>query len=492
MLSASQWTSQGTILTCQGPSGLQGPQGVTGPTGPSGPQGATGTRGNQGSIGDGGIGGFNPDGPPGQFSFIGDNGPSGPTGPSGPSGPEGNTGATGSRGVSGPVGPSGAIGLIGRLGPSGPIGPTGPTGPEGPAAANYVIHAEGTTFYGSSGAQTIYTFTDLDRNILNYAGYYRLVAADLNTPVGGVVGQASVYTTYDFTIYPTSNYLYTTGPVNAYTANLIQTHEEFVWLRNRSRYIFPTALQPPNFGDASGPNDKINDNTAQYNARYNIVLNYTRGTPMLLNWYLYKSNIALPIATTLTFWVMFINETYVTNLPSVPAFGYDNPSELNSETGNELRTNSNIYAVRVTVEDTGDRGAFRIPSGIYTPPQLLEYIQTALNRASGRKSINAGSPTDRVFPQLTASIAAGRLTLTMTRAQYDSIYATANPPNANAFQMGLVFGNRPNASTYFGLADPAADVSYYGLNNRALLLRIPEAGDVTFKTAQFPMYGIVT
>jgi hypothetical protein len=373
------------------------------------------------------------------------------------------------------------------LGPSGPIGPTGPTGPEGPAAANYVIHAEGTTFYGSSGAQTIYTFTDLDRNILNYAGYYRLVAADLNTPVGGVVGQASVYTTYDFTIYPTSNYLYTTGPVNAYTANLIQTHEEFVWLRNRSRYIFPTALQPPNFGDASGPNDKINDNTAQYNARYNIVLNYTRGTPMLLNWYLYKSNIALPIATTLTFFVMFINETYINALSGVWNFGYDNPSELNSQTGNELRTNSNRYAVPVTVSLTYDpatenRGPFRIPSGIYTPPQLLEYIQTALNRATGRQSISAG--VSKVFPQLTASIVAGRLTLTMTRADYLSI--------GGEYQVGLVFGNRPNASTYFGLVDPAADVSYYGLNNRALLLRIPEAGDPLSKTAQFPMYGIVT
>ena len=37
MLSASQWSSRGAIVTCQGPLGPSGPIGPTGPSGPTGP-----------------------------------------------------------------------------------------------------------------------------------------------------------------------------------------------------------------------------------------------------------------------------------------------------------------------------------------------------------------------------------------------------------------------------------------------------------------------
>jgi hypothetical protein len=459
MLSASQWTSQGTILTCQGPSGLQGPQGATGPTGPSGPQGPTGTRGNQGSIGDGGVGGFNPEGPPGQFSFIGDNGPSGAIGPSGPAGPQGNTGATGSRGVSGAVGPSGAIGLLGRMGASGPTGPTGPIGPTGPASTNYVIQTQGTKFYGTAGSQTVYTFTNLDKNILNYAGWYRLSAADLTTATGPIA-PATSYTNYEFVIIPTTNYFYSTGPTGAYAGNTIQTLPNTDAITAYSFGIRPDALQPSS-GTTAAPNNFINDNSTTYNARYNVVLNYTGTRPMRLNWYLYKSNFFMPLATNLTFYIVYFLGSSVNS-----SFSYNSTTNTIHNPSADILINvlpDSDWALQDT--STGIY-VFYIPSGRYYEGELVSILQSKFDAVVGQKTrlANGNTLAGRGFP---------RVIVTLTNSRYLTLVL---PDGSLGFEGdavgGLMFGSRPSASTFFGCADPVNDVNFHGATaiNHALLI----------------------
>lgn len=499
MLSASQWTSQGTILTCQGPSGLQGPQGPTGPTGPSGPQGPTGTRGNQGSIGDGGIGGFNPDGPPGPFSFIGDNGPSGAVGPSGPAGPQGNTGATGPRGPSGPIGPSGAIGIIGRVGPSGARGGVGPTGPTGPAAENYLITAQGTKFYASTGAQIVYTFSDLDRNILNYAGYYRLTAADLTTATGPIA-RSPAHTTYEFMIMPTPNYRFSSGPQTGYFGNVIQTIPQESIIRNNSVNIYPDALQPATEAvSASGPNDKINDNSPQYNARYNIVLNYTGTREMLLNWYLYKANLQLPLTRKLTYHACFFHRTQFGNVLGYTPLYYNagppllphisplpaNPNQIDAGIANDLIASlPSGYGWLA--------GTFTIPDGMYTMSGLDTLLESQLSTVRGIDIPGVGPPgsaTTRPMPQLSASCSYDwslpnpPLLLTITATRF---FHADNLVIYRDTAVGLFFGSSPNASTYMGCgANPDADPHGNGLNtNSAILILRP--GPITFALSPRP------
>ena len=467
MLSASQWTSQGTILTCQGPSGLQGPQGVTGPTGPSGPQGATGTRGNQGLIGDGGIGGFNPDGPPGQFSFIGDNGPSGAIGPSGPAGPQGNTGATGSRGVSGPVGPSGAIGLIGRMGGSGPTGPTGPTGPKGPAAANYTIVAQGTKFYASNGIQILYTFTDLDKNIRNYVGYYRLAAADLTTATGPV-SQASVYLNHEFVIMPTENFRFSTGPTGAYSGNTIQPPDDIDWSVVPGQ-IRPYGLQPFGNGAAIYPNNTINDNTTVNRAEYNVVVDYIGTRPMLLNWYLYKANLSLPIYNNITFDLVI----FPTTLFSLPAVS------------TESIEGSLLFYVFVPDNGLVDRwlsrtvpdvstwrvGSVSIPQSSYNSRQeIADTLTRECSRFTGRRP--PGSPTYRGFPTLSFSVRPdGKLQMNIADTTVIDV----------GVMLGIAFNAPPNGATILGCNNAGLDLNRHGVtpsepnaSNRGMMIYRPD------------------
>jgi hypothetical protein len=500
MLSASQWTSQGTILTCQGPSGLQGPQGPTGPTGPSGPQGPTGTRGNQGSLGDGGIGGFNPDGPPGPFSFIGDNGPSGAIGPSGPAGPQGNTGATGPRGPSGPIGPSGAVGMIGRIGPSGARGGVGPTGPTGPAAENYILTAQGTKFYASTGAQIVYTFSDLDRNILNYAGYYRLTAADLTTATGPIA-RSPVHTTYEFMIMPTQNYRTSSGPATGgeyYFGNIIQTIPQGSIIENNSVNIFPTALQPVDLIPAIAPNDKINDNSSQYNARYNIVLYYTGTREMLLNWYLYKANLQLPVVANLTYHVclfhrlQFYETSTVLPLDYTPIFFSnlqpllphvsplpDSPHRINPAIAAQL--NASLPSGVLAGGSAGFPwlvGTFTIPSGIYTVSGLDALLESQLSTIRGMPISPPHYLYDGIItvPPLSAvcSYRDGRpnppLLLTISAPGF---FNAANRSMYEDRAVGLFFGPAPNASTFMGCGAPGGDPAGIGLttNSAILILR---------------------
>jgi len=473
MLSASQWTSQGTILTCQGPSGLQGPQGATGPTGPSGPQGATGTRGNQGSIGGGGIGGFNPDGPPGQFSFIGDNGPSGPTGPTGPTGPEGNTGATGPRGVSGPVGPSGTNGLIGRMGGSGPTGPTGPRGPTGPASANYTIQAQGTKFYGAAGSQTVYTFTNLDKNILNYAGWYRVTAADLTTATGPVA-PATCYTNYEFVIIPTSNFMYSTGPTGAYGGNTIQPLPDSAAITAYSFGIRPDALQPDTGGTAA-PNNFINDNSRTYNARYNVVLNYTGTRPMQLNWYLYKSNFFMPLATNLTFYIVYFVGTEARS-----SFYYDSTNNtIDPYSADNL---INVYPDSDWALQDSSTGiyVFSIPSGLYYQGEIVSILQSKFDSVIGQKTLFANGPTltGPGFP---------RVIVTLTNSRYLTLVLAPGQSFNGSAVGGLMFGTRPSASTFFGCSDPVNDVNLYGSVNNNSALLISNSSDSFNSSARWPL-----
>jgi hypothetical protein len=467
MLSASQWTSQGTILTCEGPSGIQGPQGNTGPTGASGPLGPSGTRGNIGTIGISGIGGVNPFGVLGT-TVVGDFGPSGPTGPRGPTGPVGNTGATGVLGPSGALGPTGAVGLIGQMGPTGPVGPAGPTGPTGPDAANYIIQAQGTKFYGASGAQIVYTFSNLDKNILNHAGYYRLTAADLTTATGPIA-RSSTFTNYEFMILSTTNYQFSTGPTGPYFNNIVQTIPDINNITPYSVNIVPDALQ---IGVTPSPNNKINDNTTQYNARYNIVLKYTGTRAILLNWYLYKANLQLPVARNLTYYLCLFSQTLYGSLGYVPYRGvFPEPADPN-------RINQSFATNMTSSLPTAPlwrAGTFIIPNGTYTLSSLSSLLQSHANSVIGTTVNGKPFPPFNIFCDTDGLIA-------IQSAGQNGFFGVNTGSTYAGMAVGLFFGLSPNASAFLGCSNPAPDDPYgYGINsNRAILMLRGGIPDTTF------------
>jgi hypothetical protein len=375
------------------------------------------------------------------------------------------------------------------MGGSGPTGATGPRGPTGPASANYVITAQGTKFYGTAGSQTVYTFTNLDRNILDYAGWYRVTAADLTTSTGPVA-LAPSFTNYEFVIVPTLNYFTVPPPSISYGGNTIQTLPDSNAIAAYSFGITPAALQP-DIGTTDAPNNFINDNSATYNARYNVVLNYTGTRPMLLNWYLYKSNFYMPLAMNLTFYLAHFR---------VSRFGVTNrhiPLNYNS-TLNTIT--SNVYEDRFILFDTSypsedpreswrvgfvdrasnppdNNGLYKIPSGTYTRLDIVQRIQAILDRARGlRVETEIGNGEFLIFPRTEVYLHDNRYLVFKT---FDDVPAD--------IAIGFIFGgegnNSPNASTFFGCAHPMQDVNFHGIGGCALLILGPTTGTQTARAA---------
>lgn len=487
MLSASQWSSQGFLITCQGPSGPRGNIGPTGPTGPSGPTGPTGPSGNTGPLGVEGIRGDGTNGIVGPTQ-TGDNGPSGPTGPTGPTGAVGLRGDTGTTGPTGVRGVQGATGSRGATGPSGPTGSTGPTGPRGISTSNYKLIATGQTIFdntlaGTDPTVTLYRFTKLDADNQQggpdgqgNAGFYRLIVAETNTVSGVMVAPSSI--SFNLLILATNNALLcqplssNTSSSNSYVGNIVQILPE-INSEGTDSGKFEVIARQDDRDPALYPNQNINQNNGGFDeSSYSIVLKYTSNVVsrklIRANWYLYRAALKLYNNNGTYFIAMFnFTATQFNNLRYNPA-----SNTLSAATG----TVSAIFDQNnknTGVSKNWRKGVFGVSIG-KTRNEIVSDIQSNFNNLSTRG----------IIPQVVVQLEGNKLKLTTTTQQLSGSFQNVC--------VGIYYGEAPNGSANLGSGTSYG--SEEGVDGRALLVgrRIRNTGgtlgDIFDVTAPFEIY----
>jgi hypothetical protein len=283
---------------------------------------------------------------------------------------------------------------------------------------------------------------------------------------------------------PTLNHRFSSGPQTTYFGNVIQTIPQGLIIRNNSVNIYPDALQSPTGAVTTAfPNDKLSDNSSQYNARYNIVLNYTGTREILLNWYLYKANLQLPLARKLIYHVCLIDRL-VYSLDYTPL--YDVSPIPSSTITNQINATTAITFNNSLISGTGIGwrvATFTIPDGIYTRSSLNALLASQIGTLSGTTAQVARS----LSPFTVQTVPLPALALTVQEPlsfpgfsrpanilSFDAnLFLTASNSIYNGMAIGLFFGSSPNASTFMGCANPDAGFDPHGngiYENRAILI----------------------